>query len=338
MILLDSTLINLQSLEQLQDHALRQQRLPYLLPSTECWQLCRGPPRWRCGEGEESRDGKSKLIYRYSLSIILKGDLWCVGHDRWRSLTGLLGRVFHEERGDVFIHPHLVFGDAGVGSSVLVPDAADQQLRAVCYKVMGLASIQGADSAIPLLLPANGLHHPQIHTRDAGAMFLIVVRADVGHVEVMDGAAGSDLWWGVKPLMHSCSDCSCPDLIEHNPRVMGWYKSYIRSKNFLLRWLLNVCKPHLQEAGLVITARRATNSCRLVCKWTKRWRSWRKAFHISEMSLALWLEFPFIGGRKVFEVKAASEQTFAEWCGVPSCSWFMISLWSVLAQIHKTSF
>lgn len=86
---------------------------------------------------------------------------------------------------------------------------------------MGLASIQGADSAIPLLLPANGLHHPQIHTRDAGAMFLIVVRADVGHVEVMDGAAGSDLWWGVKPLMHSCSHCSCPDLIEHNPRVMG---------------------------------------------------------------------------------------------------------------------
>lgn len=49
-------------------------------------------------------------------------------------LTSLLGRVLHKERGDVFVHTHFVFGDAGVGSGVLVADAADEELAPVCCK------------------------------------------------------------------------------------------------------------------------------------------------------------------------------------------------------------
>ena len=46
-------------------------------------------------------------------------------------LTGLPGRVFHEQGGDVLVHPHLVLGDAGVGASVFVAHAADVQLTAI---------------------------------------------------------------------------------------------------------------------------------------------------------------------------------------------------------------
>lgn len=49
-------------------------------------------------------------------------------------LTSLLGRVLHKERGDVFVHAHFIFGDAGVGSGVLVADAADEELTPVCFK------------------------------------------------------------------------------------------------------------------------------------------------------------------------------------------------------------
>lgn len=62
-VLQDSTLINLPSLEQLQDHALRQRRLPYLLLSIECWQLRPGGRQDGGVErGEESRDKKIKEV------------------------------------------------------------------------------------------------------------------------------------------------------------------------------------------------------------------------------------------------------------------------------------
>lgn len=49
-------------------------------------------------------------------------------------LTGLLGGVFNEQRGDVLVHSHVVLGDARVGAGVLVADAADKELAAVCYE------------------------------------------------------------------------------------------------------------------------------------------------------------------------------------------------------------
>lgn len=101
-------------------------------------------------------------------------------------LTGLLGRVLHEERGDVFVHPHLVLGDAGVGSGVLVPDTADQQLSAIRYKETALTLAQGRHLATRL--PANTLY-----TQRRG---------------VTDERAGFDLRWGFQALMHSCSDYS----------------------------------------------------------------------------------------------------------------------------------
>lgn len=40
-------------------------------------------------------------------------------------LTGLLGWVFDKERGNILIHSHLVFGNAGISSGVLVTDTAN---------------------------------------------------------------------------------------------------------------------------------------------------------------------------------------------------------------------
>lgn len=52
-------------------------------------------------------------------------------------LTGLLGRIFDKQRGDILVHSHLILGDAGIGSGVLVPDAANKELTTICYKKRG---------------------------------------------------------------------------------------------------------------------------------------------------------------------------------------------------------
>ncbi len=50
------------------------------------------------------------------------------------SLTCLLSRIFDKQRGDILVHSHLVLGDAGIGSGVLIPDAANKELTTICYK------------------------------------------------------------------------------------------------------------------------------------------------------------------------------------------------------------
>ena len=46
-------------------------------------------------------------------------------------LTGLSSRVFNEEGGDIFIHAHFVFGNAGVRPRVFIPDTADVEFTPI---------------------------------------------------------------------------------------------------------------------------------------------------------------------------------------------------------------